>query len=150
MLDSESRLETTIFVANHAHHFPYPRQLLPLRITTSSNTGMIVCCLSLSFASGIIVVVFFIVFVILVIPLVILVIPLTVPLDIDIDIDIAVIRLLQLILVIFNFSKPPRSLQLTVFFKLLIDDCDEDRKEILRLVRSEDVDGEDNYTMVIR
>jgi hypothetical protein len=79
--------------------------------------------------------------VILVIPFVILVIPLTVPLDIDIDIDIVVIRLLELILVIFNFSKPPHSLQLTVFFKLLIDDCDEDRKEILRLVRSEDVDG---------
>jgi len=57
----------------------------------------------------------------------------------DIDIDIVVIRVLELI--IFNLSKPPRSLQLTVFFKLLIDDCDEDRKKILRLIRSEDVDG---------
>ena len=75
--------------------------------------------------------------IILVIPLVVLVIPLMVLLDIDID--IVVIRVLELI--IFNLSKPPRSLQLTVFFKLLIDDCDEDRKKILRLIRSEDVDG---------
>lgn len=73
--------------------------------------------------------------------LVILVIPLMVPLDIDIDIDIVVIRLLELILVIFNFSKPPHSLQLTVFFKLLIDDCDKDKKEILWLIHSKDVDG---------
>ena len=76
---------------------------------------------------------------ILVIPLVILVI-LVIPLTV-IDVGIVVIHLLELILVIFNFSKPPYSLQLTVFFKLLIDDCDEDRKEILRLVRSKDVDG---------
>ena len=107
---------------------------------------MIVCCLSLSFASGILVI-----FIILVI----LVIPLTVPLDINIDIDIVVIRLLELI-------------SLRVFLKLLIDDCDEDGKEVLRLVSSEDVDDangsdqmnisqsksccswKDNYTMVIR
>ena len=87
-----------------------------------------ICCLSLSFASGIIV-------------LMILVIPLMVPLDVVIDIDIVVICLLELILVIFNFSKPPHSLQLTVFFKMLIDDCDEDKKEILWLIHSEDVDG---------
>ena len=71
----------------------------------------------------------------------IIVIPLVIPLTVPLDIDIVVIRLLGLILVIFNSSKPPRSLQLTVFFKLFIDDCDEDRKEILRFVRSEDVDG---------
>jgi hypothetical protein len=140
--------------------------LMRTTASASSSTGMIVCCLSLSFASGgIIVLVVFIILVILVIPLVILVIPLMVPLDIDID--IIVIRFLELIPVTFNFSKPPNSLQLTVFFKLLIDDCDEDRKEVLRLVRSEDVDGansdrmsvsqsmsccswKDNYTMVIR
>src|ERR1700722_10408814 len=52
-----------------------------------------------------------------------------------------IVRLLELMSVIFNLSKPPRSLQLTVFFKLLIDDCDEDRKETPRLIRSEDVDG---------
>ena len=87
-------------------------------ISTSATiaTTLIVSCLSLSFASGIIV---HVVINILVIP----------------------ILLLELILVIFKFLKPPQSLKLRVFFKLLKDDCDEDRKEIMWLVRSEDVDG---------
>ena len=83
-------------------------------ISTSATiaTTLIVSCLSLSFASGIIVLV-------VIIPII----------------------LLELILVIFKFLKPPQSLKLRVFFKLLIDDCDEDRKEIMWLVWSEDVDG---------
>ena len=67
--------------------------------------------------------------------------PLMVPLDFVTDIDIVVIRCLELILVIFNFLKPPHSLQSTVCFKLLIHDCDEDRREILQLIHSEDVNG---------
>ena len=83
-------------------------------ISTSATiaTTLIVSCLSLSFASGIIVLV-------VIIPII----------------------LLEFILVIFKFLKPPQSLKLRVFFKLLIDDCDEDRKKIMWLVWSEDVDG---------